>query len=172
MLRDHLPSRPRWSGAQIQTHFSRKYAQSLVKKQVKPIEAEQDVKKVIEGVVNEMPTNSLHEELEDRCIPTISRWSDSFAPDAGRILSRLQHTSNVMNPSETAVCSLKHGTDSHSAVCPGEGDGWGGEYASIAREFLTAYYTDCEVIYTRGCWICDGKEGGFCLKLINLITVK
>ena len=161
MLRNNLPSvseevEPKYRAflQEIRTVFSEDA-------EVKPIETAQDIKKVIEGIVDKIPTSLCAKgkgPMYTKDIQVI-RQLRSYA---GRLLSRqLQHTSNVMNIlKQLFVLSNTEPILIQPAV-QAKGMDEVERIASLARDLLTAYYTDCEVIYKEGVEYATGKREAF-----------
>jgi len=161
MLRNNLPSvseevEPKYRAflQEIRTVFSEEA-------EIKPIETAQDIKKVIEGIVDKIPTTLCTKSRGPMYTKDLQviRQLRSYA---GRLLSRqLQHTSNVMNIlKQLFVLSSTEPILIQPSV-QARGMDEVERIASLARDLLTAYYTDCEVIYREGVEYATGKREAF-----------
>jgi len=161
MLRNNLPSvseevEPKYRAflQEIRTVFSEEA-------EIKPIETAQDIKKVIEGIVDKIPTTLCTKSRGPMYTKDLQviRQLRSYA---GRLLSRqLQHTSNVMNIlKQLFVLSSTEPILIQPSV-QAKGMDEVERIASLARDLLTAYYTDCEVIYREGVEYATGKREAF-----------
>jgi len=116
---------------------------------------------VIEGIVDKIPTTLCTKSRGPMYTKDLQviRQLRSYA---GRLLSRqLQHTSNVMNIlKQLFVLSSTEPILIQPSV-QAKGMDEVERIASLARDLLTAYYTDCEVIYREGVEYATGKREAF-----------
>ena len=129
--------------------------------EIKPIESAQDIKKVIEGIVDKIPT-TLCAKTRGVMYTTDLQVIRQLRSYAGRLLSRqLQHTYNVMNILKRLfVLSSNDPILIQPSVQAGGMDAVE-KIATLTRDLLTAYYTDCEVIYREGVEYATGKKEAF-----------
>ena len=163
MLRNNLPSvseevEPKYRAflQEIRSVFSEDA-------EIKPIETAQDIKKVIEGIVDKIPT-TLCAKSKGPMYTTDLQVIRQLRSYAGRLLSRqLQHTSNVMNILKRLFVLSSNDPILIQPSVQANGMDEVERIASLTRDLLTAYYTDCEVIYKEGVEYATGKKEAFAL---------